>query len=39
MEVEDVKFTAPAVTEEEIFEYSFDGEGLTVLAFFPRSFH
>lgn len=38
MEVEDVEFTAPAVTEEEIFEYSFGGEGLTVLAFFPGAF-
>lgn len=37
-EVEKIGFTAPTVTEEEIFEYSFEGEGLTVLVFFPGAF-
>ncbi|MFB6114901.1 MAG: redoxin domain-containing protein [Candidatus Nanohalobium sp.] len=37
-EVEKIGFTAPAVTDEEIFEYTFEGEGLTVLAFFPGAF-
>jgi peroxiredoxin len=37
-EIDDVGFTAPAVTDDEIFEYSFKGEGVTVLAFFPGAF-
>ncbi len=34
----DIEFTAPIVTEEEIKEYHFEGEGTTVLAFFPGAF-
>jgi peroxiredoxin len=37
-EIEELGFTAPAVTEDDIFEYSFDGEGLSVLVFFPGAF-
>ena len=37
-EVEKIGFTAPAVTEDDIFEYSFEGDGVTVLAFFPGAF-
>lgn len=37
-DIDDVSFTAPAVTEDDIFEYSFDGEGVNVLAFFPGAF-
>lgn len=37
-EIDEVGFTAPAVTEDEIFEYTFDGEGVKVLAFFPGAF-
>ena len=37
-DVDDVSFSAPAVTENDIFEYEFDGEGTTVLAFFPGAF-
>lgn len=33
-----VEFTAPIVTEDEIKEYHFEGEGTTVLAFFPGAF-
>lgn len=36
--IEEIAFTAPAVTEDEIREYSFEGEGTTVLAFFPGAF-
>lgn len=34
----DVEFTAPKVTEAEISEYHFEGDGVTVLAFFPGAF-
>ncbi len=34
----EVEFTAPIVTEDEIKEYHFEGEGTTVLAFFPGAF-
>lgn len=34
----DIEFTAPIVTEDEIKEYHFEGEGTTVLAFFPGAF-
>ncbi len=34
----DVEFTAPMVTEDEIKEYHFEGDGVTVLAFFPGAF-
>lgn len=34
----EVEFTAPKVTEDEISEYHFEGEGVTVLAFFPGAF-
>jgi len=37
-EIDDVGFTAPAVTDDEIFEYNFKGKGVTVLAFFPGAF-
>lgn len=37
-DVDEVGFRAPAVTEEDIFEYSFEGEGLNVIAFFPGAF-
>lgn len=37
-DIEKTGFTAPAVTEDDIFEYSFEGEGTTVLAFFPGAF-
>lgn len=37
-EIDDVGFTAPAVTDDEIFEYTFEGDGVTVLAFFPGAF-
>jgi len=37
-DVDDVSFSAPAVTENDIFEYEFEGEGTTVLAFFPGAF-
>ena len=37
-EVNQVEFTAPAVTEKKIFEYHFDGSGISVLAFFPGAF-
>lgn len=37
-DIDDVSFTAPAVTEDDIFEYSFDGQEVTVLAFFPGAF-
>lgn len=37
-EVQKIEFTAPAVTDDEIFEYNFEGKGLTVLAFFPGAF-
>ena len=33
-----LEFTAPIVTEDEIKEYHFEGDGLTVLAFFPGAF-
>lgn len=38
LDIEEFGFTAPVVTEEDIFEYTFDGEDLTVLAFFPGAF-
>lgn len=34
----EVEFTAPAVKEGEISEYSFHGEGTSVLLFFPGAF-
>ncbi|AOV95169.1 hypothetical protein AQV86_04590 [Nanohaloarchaea archaeon SG9] len=37
-DIDDVGFSAPAVTENDIFEYEFEGEGTTVLAFFPGAF-
>jgi peroxiredoxin len=37
-EVNEIGFTAPAVTKERIFEFTFEGEGLTVIAFFPGAF-
>jgi len=37
-DVDDVSFSAPAVTENDIFEYEFEGEETTVLAFFPGAF-
>lgn len=37
-QVNKIEFTAPAVTEDEIFEFEFKGEGITVLAFFPAAF-
>lgn len=37
-DIEEIAFTAPAVTKDEIREYSFEGEDTTVLAFFPGAF-
>lgn len=36
--VDDLSFSTASVTDGEIEEYSFDGEGTTVLAFFPGAF-
>lgn len=36
--VQSVEFTAPAVHEGEISQYSFKGEGTNVLLFFPGAF-
>ena len=35
---EDLSFTAPSVYDGEISEFSYEGDGLTVLAFFPGAF-
>lgn len=37
-DIDDLGFTAPAVKEDEISEYSFEDSGTTVLAFFPGAF-
>jgi peroxiredoxin len=37
-QVQSVDFTAPAVIEGEISQYSFEGEGKSVLLFFPGAF-
>lgn len=38
VDVDKIGFRAPAVTEDDIYEYSFNGDGITVLAFFPGAF-
>lgn len=34
----EIEFTAPKITEDEITEHHFTGDGVTVLAFFPGAF-
>lgn len=37
-DIEEIKFTAPMITEDEIKQHTFEGEGTNVLAFFPGAF-
>jgi len=38
LDIKEFDFTAPAVSKDNIFEYTYDGKGLTILVFFPGAF-